>query len=136
MAVLSIVRCDEPVPDQDQTPALNAEEMYQDIFPLTRENFTEKVLRNKDPWIVIFHDGSMDRAWKTMATHLRGLCWIGMIDTRDSESLLKEIVRFCISLSLNMLKYTGLNYRFYEVLKSQTNINSYFTIYDNGDPEC
>ena len=144
LPVLSLVRCDNPVPDQDQTPALNPEEMYQDIFPLTREKFTEIVLRNKDPWIVIFHDGSMDRAWKTMATHLRGLCWIGIVDTRHSELLLKETVRFfffffffffhynCISLSLKYRRL-NLNCRFYEVLKSQTKINSYFTIYDSGD---
>lgn len=89
VAVLSTTICQE---NPDQTPALNPEEMYQDMFPLTSENFTEKVLRNKDPWIVVFHDGTMDRAWKTMAAHMRGLSWFGMIDTRDSELFLKEIV--------------------------------------------
>ena len=92
VAVILLARCEDPVPDSDQSPAFDPEEKFQDMFPLTRENFTKKVLLNKDPWIVIFHDGSIERAWKTMATHLRGLCWIGMIDTRNSESLLKEIV--------------------------------------------
>ena len=92
LALFLTVSCDDKVTDPDQTPALNPEEMYRDMFPLVRKNFTEKVLRNKDPWIIIFHDGSMDRAWKTMATHLRGLCWIGMIDTREEEAFLKEIV--------------------------------------------
>lgn len=91
VATMLLARCQDPVPDPDQTPALEPEEKFQDMFPLIGENFTEKVLRNKDPWIVIFHDGTMERAWKTMATHLRGLCWIGMVDTRDSETLLKEI---------------------------------------------
>ena len=92
VAVVLLARCEDPGPDSDQSPAFDPEEKFQDMFPLTRENFTEKVLLNKDPWIVIFHDGSMERVWKTMATHLRGLCWIGMIDTRDSQTLLKEIV--------------------------------------------
>lgn len=90
LVLLPIAR-GETTAEQNQTPALNPEEMYQDMFPLTWGNFTEKVLRSKDPWIVIFHDGQMDRAWKTMATHLRGLCWIGMIDTREERTLLKQI---------------------------------------------
>ena len=92
VTVILFARCQPPGAEPDQTPALEPEERFRDIFPLTRDNFTETVLRNKDPWIVIFHDGAMERAWKTMATRLRGLCWIGMIDTRDSDILLRDIV--------------------------------------------
>ena len=102
---LSVAR-GETTAEQNQTPALNPEEMYQDMFPLTWGNFTEKVLRSKDPWIVIFHDGQMDRAWKTMATHLRGLCWIGMIDTREERTLMKQIVSCFIILLLLGDSYT------------------------------
>ena len=93
-----IISCDVGTTQQDQTPVLKPEEMYRDMFPLTRENFTEKVLRSKDPWIVIFHDGNMERAWKTMATHLRGLCWIGMVDVREEAKFLAELVRYFSTL--------------------------------------
>lgn len=75
-----------------QTPALNPNERYQDLFPLTSENFTQNVLRNKDPWIIIFHDGSVEREWKTMATHLRGLCWFGLIDVKIEKDLISSLV--------------------------------------------
>ena len=103
-----IISCDVGTAQQDQTPVLKPEEMYRDMFPLTRKNFTEKVLRSKDPWIVIFHDGNMERAWKTMATHLRGLCWIGMVDVREEAKFLAELVRYfstvyeCMSFTLHM----------------------------------
>ncbi|WAR24534.1 hypothetical protein MAR_038203 [Mya arenaria] len=69
-----------------QTPALPPDEMYQDMFPLTKTNFTDCVLRNMDPWILIFHAGAVERAWKTMATRLRGVCWVGTVDvTKETE---------------------------------------------------
>ena len=74
LAVILLARCEEPGPDSDQSSAFYPEENVPRHVPLTRERFTEKVLLNRDPWIVIFHDGSMERVWKTMATHLRGLC--------------------------------------------------------------
>ena len=95
--LLLIIACNV-MAQQDQTPVLKPEEMYRDMFPLTRDNFTEKVLRSKDPWIVIFHDGNMERAWKTMATHLRGLCWIGMVDVREEAKFLAELVRYFSTL--------------------------------------
>lgn len=77
---------------KQQTPALNPEEMYQDMFPLTNENFTRFLLRHKDPWVVIFHDGSVDRGWKTMAAQLRGLCWFGLVDVTTETELIANIV--------------------------------------------
>lgn len=74
---------------QAQTPAFSPEERYQDMFPLTKENFTESVMRNLDPWIVLFHDGSVHREWKTMATHLRGICWVGMVHVKEETELLQ-----------------------------------------------
>lgn len=73
------------------TPALSPDERYQDFFPLTSENFTQNLLRSKDPWIVIFHDGSVEREWKTMATHLRGLCWFGLIDVTVEKDLISTL---------------------------------------------
>lgn len=79
--------------DTDQTPALKPEERYQDMFPLTADNFTTSVMRNRDPWIVIFHDGSVDREWKTMATQSRGTVWVGIIDVTKETELVKSLVR-------------------------------------------
>lgn len=74
-----------------QTPALSPEERYQDMFPLTKDNFTQSVLRNIDPWIIIFHDGSIEREWKTMATHLRGLVWVGLVHLAQETVFLKTL---------------------------------------------
>lgn len=63
------------------------------MFPLTSENFTECLLRSKDPWIVIFHDGNLERQWKTMATQVRGLMWFGMIDVTRETELVDMLVR-------------------------------------------
>ena len=76
---------------QQETP-LSPNEKYLDIFPLTKENFTESVMKNKDPWIIIFHEGSIPRAWKTMASTLRGSTWFGMIDITSEQHLVKNIV--------------------------------------------
>ena len=75
-----------------QTPVLTPGEMYRDMFVLTRDNFTDTVLRSQDPWIVLFHAGSLDKAWKTMATSMRGLCWIGIIDVTRNTKLLDDLV--------------------------------------------
>lgn len=78
--------------DTEQTPALKPEERYQDMFPLTADNFTTTVMRNRDPWIVIFHDGSVDRQWKTMATQSRGTVWVGIVDVTRETELVKSLV--------------------------------------------
>ena len=78
--------------DTDTTPALKPEEMFQDLFPLTSENFTISVLRTKDPWIVIFHDGSVQRPWKTMAMQVRGMAWVGLVDVTQEKELLFTLV--------------------------------------------
>lgn len=75
----------------EKTAAVRTEEMFQDMFPLTSDNFTQVVLRRKDPWIVIFHDGTIEKAWKTMATHIRGLCWVGLVDVTKEHDLLEEM---------------------------------------------
>ncbi|VDH91806.1 Hypothetical predicted protein [Mytilus galloprovincialis] len=77
------------IPSQE-TP-LPPSEKFLDIFPLTTDNFTESVMKNKDPWVVIFHEGSIPRAWKTMAASLRGSAWFGMVDINSEEKLVKKI---------------------------------------------
>ncbi|XP_045159679.2 uncharacterized protein LOC123525053 [Mercenaria mercenaria] len=74
-----------------KTPAFSPDERYQDLFPLTSENFTQTLLRNQDPWIVIFHDGYVEKEWKTVATHLRGLCWFGLIDVTTERDLIDSL---------------------------------------------
>ncbi|XP_060585058.1 uncharacterized protein LOC132741002 [Ruditapes philippinarum] len=74
-----------------KTPVFSPDERYQDLFPLTNENFTKNLLRNRDPWILIFHDGSVEKEWKTMATHLRGLCWFGLVDVTAEKDLLDTL---------------------------------------------
>ena len=78
------------IPGQDSP--LSPNEKYLDIFPLTIDNFTENVMRNQDPWVVIFHEGSILRAWKTMAVSLRGSAWFGMVDILSEAKLVKKIV--------------------------------------------
>ena len=78
------------IPSQG-TP-LPPNEKYLDIFPLTSDNFTENVLGNKDPWVIIFHEGTIPRVWKTMTASMRGSAWFGMIDINSETKLLKKIV--------------------------------------------
>ncbi|XP_060070403.1 uncharacterized protein LOC132550368 [Ylistrum balloti] len=73
---------------EGNTPEFAPEEKYLDIFPLSQENFTEVVLKCNDPWIIIFHDGSMSMAWKKMAVGARGVVWLGMIDKAKNHELL------------------------------------------------
>ncbi|KAL3869684.1 hypothetical protein ACJMK2_042346 [Sinanodonta woodiana] len=73
------------------TASFTPHEMFQDLFPLTQSNFTEKVLHSPDPWVVVVHDGSLEKVWKTMAAGVRGIIWVGMIDKRTEQSLLQEI---------------------------------------------
>jgi hypothetical protein len=77
---------------EGKTPVFSPDERYQDLFPLTNENFTKNLLRNRDPWILIFHDGSVEKEWKTMTTHLRGLCWFGLVDVTVEKDLLDTLV--------------------------------------------
>ncbi|KAJ8306532.1 hypothetical protein KUTeg_017077 [Tegillarca granosa] len=56
-----------------------------DIFPITKNNFTSSVLKSKDPWVLIFHQGSMIRGWKAMSVSARGIVWMGMIDQYNVE---------------------------------------------------
>ncbi|XP_014788167.2 uncharacterized protein LOC106882119 [Octopus bimaculoides] len=64
---------------------------YNDMFPLSGHNFTEKLLKSKDPWIVVFHDGFMSRNWQAMAESLRGVVWVGMVNRLVEKTLLDEI---------------------------------------------
>ncbi|XP_041358498.1 uncharacterized protein LOC121375237 [Gigantopelta aegis] len=75
----------------EQTQAFSKEEMYQDIFPLSATNFSVKLLKSADPWIVIFHKGMLDRSWKSMAVSLRGVVWVAMIDTNMETKLLTKM---------------------------------------------
>ncbi|XP_064626063.1 uncharacterized protein LOC135486873 [Lineus longissimus] len=74
-----------------QTPFYSPEEMYQDIFPITKANFTAKVLKSQDAWIILFHDGTSLKSWKTMAVKLRGIVWVGAIHRSEQEDLLNMI---------------------------------------------
>lgn len=93
------------IPSQE-TP-LPPSEKFLDIFPLTTDNFTESVMKNKDPWVVIFHEGSIPRAWKTMAASLRGSAWFGMVDINSEEKLVKKIVCSLKELKLRLLLESG-----------------------------
>lgn len=73
-------------------PAFTANERYLDIFPITKHNFTTSVLKSKDPWVLIFHDGSLIRGWKALSVSARGIVWTGMIDVREEVDLLKYLV--------------------------------------------
>ncbi|KAH3829013.1 uncharacterized protein LOC127880805 [Dreissena polymorpha] len=72
-------------------PELSPDEKYQDIFPLTKENFTESVLGSKDAWIVLFHEGSVNITWKAMAAKSRGLFWIGAVDRKTEHKLVDSL---------------------------------------------
>jgi len=75
-----------------QTPALSDDELFKDMFPLTSENFTEKVLKCKDAWIVVIHDGKTSRSWMNMARALRGIVWVGMIDQTTEMEIINTLV--------------------------------------------
>ncbi|KAK3091000.1 hypothetical protein FSP39_016378 [Pinctada imbricata] len=87
---LALVSHGQMFDDQTSAP-FEPEEQFLDIFPLTKDNFTESVLKNKDPWIILFHSGTLARTWKTMAVNVRGVVWCGMIDIREEEELLKSM---------------------------------------------
>ncbi|KAI0230575.1 hypothetical protein LSAT2_019094 [Lamellibrachia satsuma] len=74
-----------------QTPALNDDELFKDMFPLTSDNFTRKVLKRKDAWIAVIHDGKTSRSWMNMARALRGIVWVGMIDQTTDMELINKI---------------------------------------------
>lgn len=86
----NIVKTKKFVIPGQQTP-LAPNEKYLDIFPLTIDNFTENVMKQQDPWVIIFHQGSIPRAWKTMAVSLRGSAWFGMVDILTETKLVKKI---------------------------------------------
>ena len=76
-----------PQTDDKTTPALTKNEMYRDLIHLTNDNFTEIVLKAKDPWIVVFHDGNIFKPWKAMAANVRGIIWMGLVHTDDIKVL-------------------------------------------------
>ncbi|XP_013406928.1 uncharacterized protein LOC106171236 [Lingula anatina] len=75
-----------------QTPAFKKHEMFNDIFPLTISNFSENVLRSKEAWIIIFHDGTMLKTWKSMTASVRGVVWVGMVDIRQEKQMLQDLL--------------------------------------------
>ncbi|XP_061192664.1 uncharacterized protein LOC133200868 [Saccostrea echinata] len=83
--------CQNTEEDEDMTYAFEPEERFLDIFPLTEDNFTDSVMRSSDAWIVIFHAGQLKRSWKSMAVNLRGVVWVGMVDTRYQAELLERM---------------------------------------------
>ncbi|XP_069128050.1 uncharacterized protein [Argopecten irradians] len=76
---------------EGEMPEFAPEEKFLDILPLTQENFTNLVLNTKDPWIIIFHDGTMSMAWKKMAVGARGIVWLGMIDKTKNDELISDM---------------------------------------------
>ena len=66
-----------------QSAAVAPNERFQDMFILTEKNVTEKLMKRKDAWIVVFHGGVVDLHWKTMASTLRGVVWVGLVDKTD-----------------------------------------------------
>ena len=80
-----------------QTSALSEDELFKDMFPITSDNFTEKVLNRKDAWIVVFHDGKTTRNWMNMARDLRGIAWVGMIEQTAGMKLLNNMVSILYS---------------------------------------
>ena len=80
--------------DLDVSPALTENEQYRDILHFTSSNFTDIVLKSKDPWILIFHDGSILKTWKTMSATLRGVMWFGLVHQKEEPKILKLLVRF------------------------------------------
>ena len=77
------------------TTAFSPDEMYRDILPLTSRNFTKKVLKSKETWIIIFHNGMLTRSWKRMAVAMRGQVWHGMIDRSKEKRLIERLVSLC-----------------------------------------
>lgn len=80
--------------DINLTPALTENEMYRDLVHLTSENFTDLVLKAKDPWVIIFHDGNFYKTWKTMAALMRGIIWMGLVNKEE-----KSILNICVSVT-------------------------------------
>lgn len=98
--------------DEDTTHAFDPEEQFLDIFPLTNDNFTSSVLRSSDAWIVLFHRGQLKKSWKSMAVNLRGVVWVGMVDTRDQADLMENMVTYNytrIQSNANTLKHVQQN---------------------------
>jgi len=90
LAEFSVTSAEEFQESSELTP----EEKYLDIFPLSKQNFTENVMKTKDPWIILFHEGTLTRAWKKVAVGARGLVWLGMVDRRIEPEFLKELVSY------------------------------------------
>lgn len=78
--------------NNEQTPAFTPDQTYMDIFTLTKDNFTQEVLKSPDPWVILFHQGILERVWKDLAVGLRGVVWVGMVDTEAEGDLLQQIV--------------------------------------------
>ncbi|XP_050402131.1 putative protein disulfide-isomerase DDB_G0275025 [Patella vulgata] len=76
---------------EDQTAKFDKHESYRDIFPLSKHNFTQKVLKHEDAWVVLFHKGSIKRTWKTLAVSLRGVISFGMINVNEEPELLHKL---------------------------------------------
>lgn len=100
LVLLFVIFCDiAPVivcqdsSDEEMSYSFEPEERFLDIFPLSSDNFTDSVMKSPDAWIVIFHSGQLKKSWKSMAVNLRGVVWVGMVDTRYETDLLKRMVR-------------------------------------------
>ena len=109
-----------------QTPALNEDELFKDMFPITSDNFTEKVLNRKDAWIVIFHDGKTTRNWMNMARDLRGIAWVGMIEQTAGMKLLKNMVS--ILYDCRILYSTDTGYKVYLSVQADRFLLLYITV--------
>ena len=84
---------DQSVTSKSEIPSgLSPEEQYRDFLVITSENFEGKVLKETEPWIVLFHEGEILRNWITLAASIRGLCWLGMVNIKENKDILNTLV--------------------------------------------
>ena len=67
---------------------------YRDVFILSESNFTDCVMRSRDPWVVIPFAGGGLEHWKRLAERMRGVAFFGTIDITQEANLLSELVSF------------------------------------------
>ncbi|RUS73290.1 hypothetical protein EGW08_018939, partial [Elysia chlorotica] len=62
-----------------------------DIFLLSQSNFTNCVLRSRDPWVVIPTSGDALGVWKRLVKSLKGVAFFGTINPTQDAQLLSEL---------------------------------------------
>ncbi|GFS25962.1 hypothetical protein ElyMa_001701700 [Elysia marginata] len=89
---LSLSRSESGPDWVDIQPETGFHAIAKDIYLLSQSNFTNCVLRSRDPWVVIPLGRGGVKNLQPLAERLRGVAFFGTIDINRETTLLSELV--------------------------------------------